>query len=372
MVRGFRGKITAEILTVDMNISGSAVYDFSCFGVDADGKLSDDRYMVFYNQPQSPNNEITYNAPNSNGASFSVALSELPQSVAKLVFTASIDGDGTMSQISSHTVRISGGSDEFDMTLYGGDFQNERAIISVEIYRKDGWRVSAVASGFNGGLRELLKNYGGEEMTSPPEPVRPPVILTKGQKVSLVKKSDKPGEIVINLNWNRGNERRRLMSVFSKKDGAIDLDLGCLYEMSDGRKGSVQALGGNFGNLEAFPYIALDADDRTGDTSGGENLRVNSAEISRFRRILVYAFIYEGIANWQDADGVATVKCPGNPDVIVKLDDYNTSERMCAIAMLENSGDAEFSVEKLVRFFSGHSDMDEAYSWGLRWVKGRK
>ncbi|MBQ6971417.1 MAG: TerD family protein [Synergistaceae bacterium] len=370
MVRGFRGKITADIITVDMGISGGAVYDFSCFGVDEGGKLSDDRYMIFYNQPESPNHEITY-TPSEGGASFAVSLSELPQKVAKLVFTASIDGEGTMSQIASHTLRISAGSEELAMTLSGEDFHDERAIISVEIYRKDGWKIAAVASGFNGGLRELLKNYGGEEM-NPSEPVRKPVILEKGQKVSLEKKPNKSGEIIINLNWNRGSERKRLITVFSKQDGAIDLDLGCLYELQDGRKGSVQALGGNFGNLEAFPYIALDADDRTGDTEGGENLRVNSAAISKFKRILVYTFIYEGIANWQDADGVATVKCPGNPDIVVKLDEYNTSERMCAVAMMENAGNNTFSVEKLVSFFPTHSEMDIAYSWGLRWVKGRK
>ena len=101
-------------------------------------------------------------------------------------------------------------------------------------------------------------------------------------------------------------------------------------------------------------------------------MRVNGAEISRFKRILVYTFIYEGIANWQDANGVATVKCPGSSELVVNLDEYNTSDIMCAIAMLENENDNTFSVEKLIRFFPGHSDMDAAYSWGLRWVKGRK
>ncbi len=370
MVRGYRGKISTDVITVEMSISGNDVYDFSCFGVDSDGKLSDDRYMIFYNQTESPGHEITYE-PSYEGATFTADLSRLPGTVAKLVFTASIDGAGTMGGITSHTLKIEAGNESMIMSLSGADFQNERAIISAEIYRKDGWRVNAVASGFNGGLRELLKNYGGEEMTNP-EPVKK-VILTKGQKVSLVKSSDRPGEIIINLNWNRGNERKRLMSVFSKKDGAIDLDLGCLYELKDGRKGSVQALGGNFGNLESFPYISLDADDRTGDIAGGENLRVNGEEISCFKRILIYTFIYEGIANWQDANGVATVKCPGNPDIVVNLDEYNTSEGMCAIAMLENeNGGNTFTVEKLIKFFGGHSDMDLFYGWGLRWVKGRK
>ncbi len=366
MIRGFRGTVPFDEFTLHMTVEGGAVYDFACFGVDDDGRLSDDRYMIFYNQTQSPGSEITY-----DGSKFTVRLSKLPASIAKLVFTVSIDGAGTMGEISSHTVTLEGAGEVMTMKLSGRDFQNERAIISVEIYRKDNWRIAAVASGFDGGLRELLRHFGGEEMTSP-EPKAKPVILEKGQKVSLEKKPESPGEIIINLNWHKGNERKRLMSVFSKKEGAIDLDLGCLYEMNDGRKGSVQALGGNFGTLDSFPYISLDGDDRTGDVDSGENLRINSAEISRFKRILVYTFIYEGIANWRDADGKATVKCPGNPDVIVKLDEYNTSEIMCAVAMLENVGGNAFSVEKLVKFFGGHSDMDNYYGWGLRWVKGRK
>ncbi len=34
------------------------VIDYVCFGVDAAGKLSDDRYMIFFNQPHSPCNSI--------------------------------------------------------------------------------------------------------------------------------------------------------------------------------------------------------------------------------------------------------------------------------------------------------------------------
>jgi len=92
---------------------------------------------------------------------------------------------------------------------------------------------------------------------------------------------------------------------------------------------------------------------------------------AKIKRILVYTFIYDGIANWQQADGVVTVKCPGSPDIIVRMDEYGSSKGMCAIAMLENINDT-FSVEKLVHFFHGHKDMDKAYRWGLRWTKGSK
>ena len=133
----------------------------------------------------------------------------------------------------------------------------------------------------------------------------------------------------------------------------------------------MQALGNAFGSLSRAPWIALDGDDRTGSSAGGETLRVNGKMASKIRRILVYTFIYDGVANWQQADGVVTVRCPGSPDIIVRMDEYGSSKGMCAIAMLENSNDT-FSVEKLVHFFSGHKSMDKAYHWGLRWTAGSK
>ena len=65
--RGFRDKLDkyADInndLTVSMSVNGSADYDFCCFGVNEAGKRADDRYMIFYNQTQSPQNEIVYSS----------------------------------------------------------------------------------------------------------------------------------------------------------------------------------------------------------------------------------------------------------------------------------------------------------------------
>ena len=61
--RGMREKIANYIdpgaeFCIEMAVVGPAVYDFSCFGIDQSGKLSDDRYMIFYNQTASPANEI--------------------------------------------------------------------------------------------------------------------------------------------------------------------------------------------------------------------------------------------------------------------------------------------------------------------------
>jgi tellurite resistance protein TerA len=197
--------------------------------------------------------------------------------------------------------------------------------------------------------------------------------LKKGNKINLTKKTNIAlGEITVNLNWRSGGAKKGFFAKLFGGDRGIDLDLGCLYEMKDGRKGVVQALGKAFGDYAGFPYVALDGDDRTGAAAGGENLRINGALVAQFKRILIFTFIYEGAANWREADGVVTLKYPGQEDIVARLDEYGSAQTMCAIALLENRGDETFSVEKIVKFFDGHQFMDAAFNWGIRWTAGRK
>ena len=197
--------------------------------------------------------------------------------------------------------------------------------------------------------------------------------LTKCNKVNLHKSSDSGlGEILINLNWNSRPQNQGFFAKLFGNDKGIDLDLGCLYELKNGKKGTVQALGNCFGSLSREPYVALDGDDRTGKSSVGENLRINGNKLSEIKRIIVYTFIYEGIANWQQADAVVTIKYPGAEDIIVNMDSYDSSYKMCGLVLFENVSDTTFSVEKLVQFFPGHSALDREYKWGLRWVPGRR
>lgn len=199
------------------------------------------------------------------------------------------------------------------------------------------------------------------------------ISLQKGQKVSLEKKSAEGlGEILVNLNWNSKPVKQGFFSSLLAGNQGIDLDLGCLYELKDGRKGTVQALGNAFGSLNQPPFISLDGDDRTGAVVAGENLRINGNKISEIKRILVYTFIYQGVANWQQADATVTIKYPRAEDIIVKMDTYNSSNRMCGLALLENLNDQTFSVEKIVQFYPGHEVLDKAFGWGLRWTAGKK
>jgi stress response protein SCP2 len=177
MRRGFRAKLADALVdpnqpfSVEIAMSGNAEYDFSCFGLDGDEKLSDERYFVFYNNERSPQNEISL-SQNGGSAVFSVNLAALPAYIQRLHFTINIDGNGVMREMSSCRVSLKQNSViAFRLSMTGGDFQNEKAIIVVEIYKKELWRIFAVANGFNGGLSGLLRHYGGEEADADREPL---------------------------------------------------------------------------------------------------------------------------------------------------------------------------------------------------------
>ncbi|MDR1481633.1 MAG: VWA domain-containing protein [Synergistaceae bacterium] len=199
MQRGFRCKIddhfnSASGITVSISATGDSEYDSCCFGVDSSDKLSDESYMVFFNQTTSPNREIILSGSGAN-TSYSVDLTKLPDKIQKLVFTLSIDGSGVMNQIKQFTVKVSQEGKTLMLNLDGSHFQSERAVIAVEIYRKDVWRLNAVASGFNGGLSELLKHYGGEEVAPAASASSPPAPT----KVSLEKRLEKEAPQLVSL-----------------------------------------------------------------------------------------------------------------------------------------------------------------------------
>ncbi|MEU3487877.1 TerD family protein [Streptomyces massasporeus] len=181
--RGHKARISdltaGTDLYVGVQIAGPGLsFDISCFGLDADERLSDDRYFVFFNQPKSPEESIQLlGAQAGDTESFRVTLDRIPSQIQKLSFTATIDGAGQMSQIASGYIRIvAGGEEVARYSFNGSEFSTERAVMLGDFYLKDVWRFAAVGQGFDGGLDALLKNFGGEvaeEETPAPAPQQP-------------------------------------------------------------------------------------------------------------------------------------------------------------------------------------------------------
>lgn len=174
----------ADAFAIGLFVSGTSnPVDFACFGLDANGKLSNDEYMTFFNQPKTPCGAVELSTPQGDNLGFLCQLNKLPNSIERLVFTAAIDGDSTMRHISNGYLRfLVQGQEVARFAFSGADFQDEKALMLGELYRKEGtWRFTAVGQGFNGGLADLVKHFGAEVTEDKPSP--PPMT-----KLSLEKK----------------------------------------------------------------------------------------------------------------------------------------------------------------------------------------
>ena len=212
-------------------------------------------------------------------------------------------------------------------------------------------------------------------------PVR--VTLTKDRPaVSLTKQGGTSGAMRVNLNWQRAqpSQQRGLFSRLGKALAApqeIDLDLGALWELTDGRKGVVQALGDTFGSYARAPYISLDGDDRTGAVETGENLTINLDHTAELRRVLIFVTIYEGAESFAGLHATVTLQPQHGAPVDFSLDECTVRSRVAALALLTNR-DGDLVIEREARYLvpgpgvSMQRAVDEEYGWGMRWTPGRK
>jgi len=361
--------------------------DVSAFLLDAAGKVAGDEDFIFFNQPIRADQGVELDIAQSR---FTFHLDRCTPRVQKIALTLTIS-DGlskgqSFSLLKTATVLVKDFLTGFELACFSLNTaaNKETALIVAELYRhQDKWKFRAVGQGFIGGLQPLAEFYGvdvgeGEaDGTDNQPPIAPTATKTnlnkvtlekKGQSISLEKQPGGLGEISVNLNWNATPVKSL---GFLRSSTGIDLDLACLWELNDGTIGGVQALGGHFGSLHQFPFIELDQDDRSGQSVGGETLRINGDRWQEFRRILVFTFIYEGVPNWSHVDAVITIKSNNQPAIEVRLDSHRNDQFMCAIAMLENINN-QLRITKLVDYFAGHQQLDQAYGWGLNYVKGSK
>ncbi|MBC9711173.1 TerD family protein [Streptomyces sp. TRM66268-LWL] len=178
--RGHKAKISdltaGTDLYVGVQIAAPGLsFDISCFGLDANEQLSDDRYFIFFNQPKSPEESLQLlGAQSGDTESFRVTLDRIPPQIQRLSFTATIDGNGQMSQIGPGYIRIVAGGEEVCRYAFdGSEFTTERAVMLGDFYLKDVWRFAAIGQGFDGGLDALLKNFGGEVAEEQPQAQQP-------------------------------------------------------------------------------------------------------------------------------------------------------------------------------------------------------
>ncbi|MCX4784996.1 TerD domain-containing protein [Streptomyces sp. NBC_01221] len=431
MLKGANVPVTARAVRVEMgwrtspgspDVDGSALLLVS-------GKVRGDTDFVFYNQPSHASGAVRHEGKRTAGDtvtdSLAVDLARVEPAIDRVVLAASADG-GTFGQVAGLYVRIADAADGSEIARFdSADATVETAFILGELYRRQGaWKFRAVGQGYDTGLEGLATDFGisvdepqrpqpyhqptspqqPHQVTrvdhpSPPAPLFPPappappvppaappvrlskVTLTKeAPSVSLAKQGGTSGALRVNLNW----EVRKQFKGWGSKLGRavanhadLDLDLCALYELTDGRKGVVQALGNAFGALRQPPYIHLDGDDRTGAVATGENLTVNLDQKDKLRRVLIFVTIYEGARSFADLHATVTLQPQHGAPIDFSLDECTVPSTVCALALLTNNG-GDLTVQREARYLvpergvSPQRTIDYAYGWGMNWTPGRK
>lgn len=182
------------------------------------------------------------------------------------------------------------------------------------------------------------------------------------------------GEFYIGCSWNvrKSTMPGPLGWMGLKRTRKVDLDLGCLYELNDGTRGGLQALGAENGSLEQPPFIWLSHDERTGKHPGDDEfIRLNGVHWPAFHRVLIYTYIYEGAADWSDVAPDLSLKIPGQQTIHVHPMIKRADLSVCAIALIEQIRGG-IKITNLTEYFPGQAEMDRAYGFGVQWADGAK
>ncbi|WP_405986924.1 TerD family protein [Streptomyces sp. NBC_00872] len=430
MLKGANLPVPAPAVRVELGWrSGPGVPDVDASALLlVSGRVRSDADFVFYNQPVHASGAVRHENKASGGAgvtdSLTVDLARVEPAVERIVLAASADG-GSFGQVPGLHVRVLDAASGTEIARYDSqDATVETAFVLGELYRRQGsWKFRAVGQGYGSGLAGLATDFGisvdepvqrsaaaaatapaaatvptAPARTVPPAapartvplapPVAPPapvrlskVTLTKeAPTVSLAKQGGSSGAMRVNLNWQVRKQFKGWGAKLGRAvamHGDLDLDLCALYELTDGRKGVVQALGNAFGALNQPPYIHLDGDDRTGGSASGENLTINLDHKDRLRRIVIFVTIYEGARSFADLDATVTLQPQHGAAIDFSLGECTVPSTVCSLALITNTG-SDLVVQREARFLvpergvSPQRTIDYAYGWGMNWTPGRK
>ncbi len=205
------------------------------------------------------------------------------------------------------------------------------------------------------------------------------VTLTKSApSVSLTKRGAAGGQLRVNLQWSTGAARRSQEGPVRPADRRAAAGSTSTWPACGSSPTAARAWCRRWATRSRRPTTARRSSGWTATTARGRSAAARTCSSTcpgsnEIRRILVFAFIYEGVPNWASADGVVTLYPAGRARRSRCGSTSPTRARpTCVIAMLENKG-GELVVRREVRYIrGGQADVDAAYGWGMEWARGRK
>ncbi|TDC74331.1 TerD family protein, partial [Actinomadura sp. 7K507] len=152
---------------VTATVSCAVPVDVSALLVGPDLRVRSDADLVFFNAPEAPG--VRW-ADGGGRQRVELDLDAIPAGAHAVLIAASLSGTGSFGSMPPPQVRLTGDGDGPAAVFTVPGLGPEKAIIGLEIYRRDGrWKVRAVGQGYTGGLAELVEAHG-IEVDDPGEP----------------------------------------------------------------------------------------------------------------------------------------------------------------------------------------------------------
>jgi tellurium resistance protein TerD len=177
MTRGANVALTREVpglrtavLGISWDAGSERVLDdnlvFAVLLVGADGKVRDDRDVVFFNQLTAAEGPVV--ELGDDGEQVEVELAAVPAEIERVVAVLYVnDGPAqrrTLGQLRSCVVRVLNGADGAELVRseqLATAFAAETAVALGELYRHDGgWKFKVLGQGYAQGIRAIASDYG--------------------------------------------------------------------------------------------------------------------------------------------------------------------------------------------------------------------
>ncbi|WP_413164054.1 TerD family protein [Capilliphycus salinus ALCB114379] len=146
--------------------------DASVFMLGGNGKIPNEKYFVFYNNLQSPDDSVKHLGDSRTGEgggddeTIQIDLTKVEAAVQEIIFIVTIHEADTrrqnFGQVRNSFIRIYDETTQQEIAKYEleEDFSRETALEFGRLYKKDGeWRFQAVGEGYNSGLQNFVDKY---------------------------------------------------------------------------------------------------------------------------------------------------------------------------------------------------------------------
>lgn len=334
--------------------------DISAFLLDTSDRCRKDGHFVFYGQPQSIDNSVSYQSKNQNEGLIEIAFQKIPEDVEKIALTLTIhDGDELDLRFrdieeASLLIEDARTNEVLHTFSFKGGLEQETAIVIGELYRHNGeWKLNAVGSGFFGGLFALCENFGlqvasetaqqedtvqetpvveelpastmsmEEEQVSPTpafqqqlniaEPASMNILLEKGQSIS----TQSPSTIMAIFEW-----------MIKKKE--LDVDLYCFYVLQSGETGKVYYR--HLGSASSDPYMTLDVD---AETPGKRTVVIHQPSKLKYVLFASYKPLTSGAHSFKKIEAKLVIDNRMGQQVTTTLYENNRYAYWAAIARMD-------------------------------------